>query len=171
MKRPLPVEHPAYFEQYISLVKGENIIRVLEEQTIGVQAMLSEVPEEKENYSYAPGKWTLKEVIGHIIDTERIFGYRALRFARGDKNTLPGFDQNEYVKNADFNKRSLYELGHEFGSVRGANLALFKSFDETALDRKGIADGKEMSVRAYIYTIAGHAAHHINVIRTKYIAD
>ncbi len=170
-KRPLSSEHPPYYDHYLGLVKDDDIIRTLKNQVIGIQAVISAIPEEKENHAYAEGKWTIKEVLGHIIDTERILGYRAIRFARKDKTVLPGFDENIFVANAQFNKRTLYDLGHEFAIVRGANLAAFKHFDETAMDQMGNANGKDVSVRAILYMIAGHAAHHMNVIQTKYLVD
>lgn len=169
MKRPESAEHPAYYTHYIGLVKGDNILKQLENQVIDIQAIISEIPEEKENYAYAAGKWTIKEVLGHIIDTERILAYRALRFARKDKTNLPGFDENEYVANSDYNNRTLYDIAHEFAIVRESNLALFKHFSDDALNQKGTANNNEASVRAILYMIAGHATHHLNVIKTKYL--
>jgi hypothetical protein len=171
MPRPKPSEYPSYYEPYISLVKDDNVLRVLEDQVLSVQAVLSEVPEEREDFTYADGKWTLKEVMGHIIDSERIFAYRVLRIARNDKTPLPGYEQDDYVPNGNFNKRTLYDLGHEFGIVRESNLILFKNLGETAWSRTGIANEKEISVRALIYIIAGHAIHHVNVIRQKYLVE
>jgi len=169
MKIPANSEYPAYYESYISLVKDENVIKLLGNRILTMQSLVSDIPEEKEEFSYAPGKWTLKEVIGHIIDTERIMSYRALCIARGETKELPGFDENQYVANAFFNKLSLYDLAHEFGVVRESSLTLFKNFDDTILGKKGIANGKEMSVRALIYMIAGHEIHHFNVINAKYL--
>lgn len=171
MNHPNPNEYPSYYEPYINLVKDENIIRVLEEQILTMQNILSEVPEEKENFTYAEGKWTMKEVIGHVIDTERIFAYRALRFARQDKTPLPGFDQDIYVPAGNFNKRTLYDLAHEFGIVRESNLIMFRNFDEKAWNSSGSANEKEISVKAIAYVMAGHALHHMNVIRSKYILE
>ncbi len=127
------------------------------------------VPVEKEEYRYAEGKWTVKEVLGHICDTERILGYRALCIARGEQKELPGFDENHYVSNGYFNKRSLYDLAHEFSIVRESNIALFKSFDENILDKKGTANKNIMSVRSILFMIAGHEKHHINVIKERYL--
>jgi hypothetical protein len=169
ISRPDKSEYPEYFETYIKLVKDDNVFRFMESQILGMQAFLSEIPEDKEAFTYSEGKWTLKEVFGHVIDTERIMSYRALRFARNDKTPLAGFDEKEYVKHSNFNDRSIYELAHEFGLVREANLAMFKSFDEAALSRKGIANDNELSVKALIYVIAGHTMHHMNVIRSKYL--
>lgn len=171
MTRPQKNEYPAYYESYIAQVKSDNVIRVLEDQILTMQNILSDVPEEKEDFTYAEGKWTMKEVIGHVIDTERIFAYRALRIARNDKTPLPGFDQDTYVPNGNFNKRSLYDLAHEFGVVRESNIILFKSFDEEILSRTGIANEKEISVRALLFIVAGHAIHHLNVIKQRYLIE
>lgn len=169
MKRPLPSEHPDYFKKYIDLVPGDNPIRVMEHQVLALQSMLSDLPEDKEDYAYEKGKWTLKEVIGHIIDTERIMAYRALVIARGEKKPLPGFEPDEYMQHSRFSKRSLYDLCHEFGHMRGSHIALFKSFDEEAMSRVGTANNWEMSVRSIIFTIAGHELHHVKMIREKYL--
>jgi uncharacterized damage-inducible protein DinB len=171
MERPKESEIPSYFQNYVNLVKKNDVIRELKDQVMDIQAIISEIPEEKEGYAYAEGKWTIKQVLGHIIDTERIFGYRAMRFARKDKTPLPGFDENAFVSNANFNDRTLYELGHEFAIVREANLAMFKTFGEEELNQVGVANGLEVSVRAIIFLVAGHATHHVHVLKTKYLLD
>jgi uncharacterized damage-inducible protein DinB len=171
MKRPKPNEYPSFYQSYVDNVKSNNIIKELTDQVLNIQAIISEIPEEKENYRYAEGKWTIKEIIGHIIDTERVLGYRAMRFARKDKTPLPGYDENFFVANANFQKQSLYSLGHEFAIVREANLALFKVWDEEALSQMGVANNLDVSVRSILFMIAGHATHHINVIKTKYLLD
>lgn len=169
IKRPQAGEYAKYYENYINKV-GDKIFKILESQVLDVRALMSEVSLEKENFSYAPGKWTLKEVLGHIIDTERIMAYRALSFARGDKNKLPGFDENAYVANADYSKRSLNDLAHEFGVIRDSNIILFNSFNEKELSRKGIANENEISVRALIFIVAGHVTHHLKVIQDRYLS-
>lgn len=171
MKRPEPSECPEYYTNYINLVKSSDVIKELKDQILNIQAVISEIPEEKEGYAYAEGKWTIKQVIGHIIDTERILGYRAMRFARKDKTVLPGFDENAFVANSNFNKRTLYDLGHEFAIVREANLAMFRTFDEEELSQFGTANGMDVSVRAIVFMIAGHAIHHLHVLRTRYLLD
>jgi len=171
MKRPQQNEYPSYYEPYISQVSGDSVLRALEGQILTMQNILSDIPDGKEDFTYAEGKWTLKEVIGHIIDTERIMAYRALRFARNDNTELPGFDQDTYVTAGNFNDRSLYDLAHEFGVVRESNIILFKSFDEAALNRKGTANGKEITVRSLVYIVAGHAVHHLNVIKQRYMVE
>jgi uncharacterized damage-inducible protein DinB len=171
MKRPESEEFPEYYKSYIDLVENANIIKEMNNQVMDIQALISEIPEEKENYAYAEGKWTIKEILGHIIDSERIFAYRAMRFARRDKTALPGYDENMFAANANFNKQSLYSLAHEFAIVREANLTLFKTFDEETFDLIGNANGKDVSVRAILYMIVGHATHHMNVIKTRYLLD
>jgi hypothetical protein len=169
MKKPELNEHPPYYTYYIDLVKLENGVKALENQIIEMQQFIGTIPVEMEEYSYAAGKWTIKEVLGHICDTERILGYRALCIARGEQITLPGFDENQYVSNGQFNKRSLYDLAHEFSIVRESNIALFKSFDSAILDIMGSANNNKMSVRAILFMIAGHEKHHINVIKERYL--
>jgi uncharacterized damage-inducible protein DinB len=171
MKRPEANEYNSYFKRYIDLVKHDNVLKALKDQVMDIQALVSGIPEDKEEYAYAEGKWTIKEVLGHIIDTERIMSYRALRFARKDKTALNGFDENLFVANAKFNKQSLYNLAHEFAIVREANLALWKQFEEEELNQVGIANKNEMSVRAILFMIAGHTTHHMNVIRVNYLLD
>ena len=171
IKRPDKSEYPEYFEAYIKRVPGEAVLKKLQDSILDLQEILAEVPEEFQNFSYAPGKWTLKDVIGHVIDTERIMAYRALRFARNDKVELPGYDQDIYVPNANYNSRTLYEIAHEFGVVRESNLILFKSLTEDALMRKGRANNWDMSVRAIIYVVSGHELHHLNVLQTKYLPE
>ena len=171
MKRPLPSEYPAYYQKYIDLIASDDILKVLDAQIIQMLELISRISEEKENYRYAEGKWTPKEVLGHIIDTERIMAYRALRFARKDKTPLSGFDENNYVEHANFDKISIYDLAHSFGVVRESNIALFKHFDESALNQIGNANGNDVSVRAMLFMIAGHTAHHINIIKAKYLGE
>ncbi|HEY0030383.1 MAG TPA: DinB family protein [Bacteroidia bacterium] len=171
IKRPAPSEYPSFYKGYVDNVKTDNIIKELRDQVLDIQAIISTIPEDKEEYVYAPGKWTIKEIIGHIIDTERVLGYRAMRFARKDKTHLPGYDENEYVAKANFNKQTLYGLSHEFAIVREANLALFKVWDEEALSQVGVANNLDVSVRALLFMIAGHATHHMKVIKTKYLNE
>jgi hypothetical protein len=169
MKRPEKSEYPEYFERYIQLVRGENVIRALEGQMLELQALLSDLPSEKEDFAYAEGKWTIKEVIGHLIDCERIFGYRALRFLRGDTQPLLGFDDKEFVAAGKFNKRTLYDLAHEFSVLREANIIMFKHQDEEALSRKGTANNVEINARSMAFVMAGHTTHHIQVIKSLYL--
>lgn len=169
MRKPELNEHPPYYTYYINLVKSDHGVKALESQIIEMQQFIGSVPVEMEEFRYAEGKWTIKEVLGHICDTERILGYRALCIARGEQIALPGYDENSYVANGQFDKRSLYDLAHEFSIVRESNIALFKNFDETILNKMGTANNNKMSVRAILFMIAGHEKHHINVIKDLYL--
>ena len=127
------------------------------------------IPSEKGDYRYAPGKWSIKELLGHVIDGERIFAYRALRFGRNDQTALNGFEQDDYVAAGAFDKRELSDLIDEFEEVRRATIHLFRGFDETAWTRRGVASENEVSVRALAYIIAGHELHHMGVLRERYL--
>jgi len=169
MRKPDLNEHPPYYTYYINLVKTDYGVKALENQIIEMQQFIGNVPIELEDFSYAEGKWTIKEVLGHICDVERILGYRALCFARGEEKELPGFNEDQYVEQGQFNNRSLYDLAHEFSIVRESNIAMFKSFDEPVLNKMGTANKNKMSVRAILFMIAGHEIHHINVIKERYL--
>lgn len=164
-------EYAPYFEQYINLVKEEakTILENLEDSQNEFNSLLTTIPEEKQNYAYAKGKWTLKQLIQHIIDTERIFIYRALCFARNDKTSLPGFNQDTFVANDNANERDFLEMLEEMQTLRKSSIQLFKSFSKEALLRVGIASDNKMSVRALGYLFAGHQKHHINVIKERYL--
>jgi hypothetical protein len=171
MTRPVSTEYPGHFENYINLIKQEDILHVLTEQVHEIQTFIASIPVEKESYAYAEKKWTVKQVIAHLIDTERIMAYRALRFARKDKTQLPGFDENLFADNNDAAYRTLKDLSEEYRLVRESNLAMFRHFDETTLRELGNANGKECSVRALLFVIAGHTLHHINVIKSRYLTN
>ena len=167
MNRPQPNEYPVWGETYISKV-DMDIFETLEEQIFSIP-VLFESNKAKENFAYAEGKWTLKEMLGHIIDTERILTYRLTCFARNEKQHLPGFDEDDYVTNAHFNDRSIFSLAEEFAQLRKANMFLIKSLNETDLNRIGNANGNNMSVKALVYVLAGHIIHHTNVIKERYL--
>lgn len=171
MTRPNTNEYDSYFQSYIDKVKGDNVIKSLQEQILSLQSLITDVSEENENYSYAENKWTIKEVIGHINDTERIMSYRALCIARGETQNLLSFEDDLFVKNGNFSARSIYDLVHEFSQIREASLSLFKSFSTETLNKKGLANSKEISVRALLYICAGHAEHHFRILKTKYLFD
>ncbi len=166
--RPRTGDNNPYYDRYISLIEDDDIIEVLEEQRKTSEEFLKTFTEKQGNYSYADGKWTMKEVLGHVIDTEKIMTYRALAFARGEKQSLPGFEQDDYVAESNFNNRSLADLINEFLTVRDSNIILFKSFDVEILNRRGIASESEVTVLALIYIIAGHEKHHMKILRKKY---
>jgi len=155
---------------YIGLLPDDG--RVLDHLANNLKAtseFILSLPEEKLLYRYAEGKWTMKEIMVHISDDERIYAYRALRFARGDATDLPGFDQDAYAIQSNANERDIKDILDEFATVRQATISLFEAFDSKALMRAGMADGRIMSVRAAAYHIAGHEMRHINIIRERYL--
>lgn len=165
-----PEESTVHFATYINQVSEEYTL--VEELEISVHRFIKfvqNIPLGKFDYRYAEGKWTIKDIIQHLIDAERIFGYRALRFARNDKTELPGFEENDYVDYANANKRSIQDLLSELAVVRQATLTLFKSFSSEELVRMGIAFNKPMSVRALGFIIIGHQNHHQRVFEERYL--
>jgi uncharacterized damage-inducible protein DinB len=168
--RPQPGEYAPYYDHYISLVQGEDILSALDQQRRQTMLMLSGRDEEDGNFRYAPEKWSAKEVLGHVCDSERVFAYRALRFSRGDSTPLAGFEQDDYVRKGPFAKRSVSDLVEEFIAVRRATLSLLRNLDEAAWMRRGVANKNEVTVRALAYIIAGHELHHRQILETKYFA-
>ena len=164
-------EYAPYFERYmqLSVLKDKTIIESLESAQDEFESVLRNLPDKKHSYSYAPGKWSLKELIQHIIDTERVFCYRALSFARNDQASLPGFDQDVFVDNAAANNRDYYDLLDEMKVLRKSSIQLFKSFSKEALLRIGVASDNKMSVRALGYLFSGHQIHHINIVKERYL--
>jgi len=168
MKRPEATEYAEFYAGYIAKVSGTDFLSVLDSERQKMLQLFSGRTERDGNFRYAPGKWTVKEVLGHIIDTERVFTYRALRIGRGDQTPLPGFEQDDFVKNGSFASRTLANLGEEFTAVRSASLALFRSFDEEAWSRRGTASQKEVTVRALGFITAGHQIHHRMILEENY---
>jgi hypothetical protein len=168
-KKPEASEHLPYYGRYISLVPEGDVLTTLERQLRESQSILSAIPAAVGSYRYAPDKWSVNEMIGHMIDTERIFSVRALRFSRGDTSPLPGFEQDDYVRNASFDSYPLSELAAEFETVRRSTLFLFRHLTEDAWMRKGVASNAEITVRALAFIIAGHELHHREVLRTRYL--
>jgi hypothetical protein len=166
--RPDASEHAPYFSRYISLVADGDVLGTLATQIGGTLAELRKVSEADSLKRYAPGKWSMREVLGHMIDTERIFAYRALHIARGDRKDLPGFEQDDYVAAAQFDRRPWAGLLEEFDAVRKSSLLMFRGLDDEAWTRQGVANGNAMSVRAAAYIIAGHELHHMRVLREHY---
>lgn len=167
--RPTSGEYAPYYARYIDLVPEGSVVETLRRQIAGTSAMLKGLPVEKAGHRYAPGKWSVKEVVGHLADAERVFAYRALRFARNDATPLPGFDENAYAASASYDARLLADVLAEFVAVRAATAALFTTFDETAFGRQGIANGVPVSVRALAWIIAGHELHHRAILRDRYL--
>ncbi len=168
MPRPTHNEYAPFYQPYIEKVKGDDLHEVLNQYSRTSLAFWQSIPEDKADYAYAPGKWTIKQVLNHINDAERIFAYRALRIARGDKTPLAGFDENDYADAAMVNHRSLKELVHEFQSVRSATLSLFNSFGENELKQIGTCNGAEVSANALGHILIGHALHHEMVVFERY---
>ena len=168
--RPDTTEFPDYQLGYVSKVPGTDVVTFLEQQRNAMLSLLRGVDEEKGNYRYAPGKWTIKELVGHVTDTERVFAYRALVFARNDAAALPGFDQDPWVQQAHHANVSLKDLVDEFDSVRRSTIHLFRNLDPAAWMRRGIANNNPITVRAQAYVIAGHTEHHLDILKSRYIS-
>ena len=167
--KPAPTEHAPEFSNYVALVAEGDIIQTLERQIENSLSLLRTVPSDKGNFRYAPDKWSVKQLLGHLIDSERIFSYRALSFARNDQAPLPGYEQNDYVREADFDSRNLADMVEEYATVRRATIQLFRPLNETEWLRHGKANENDVSVRALAYIIAGHELHHMDVLRTRYL--
>jgi uncharacterized damage-inducible protein DinB len=167
--KPAQGEFLPYYERYIALVPTGDVLATLDKQMTETQSLLRALPASSSTYRYAPGKWSVNEVVGHVIDSERIFAARALRFARNDATPLPGFEQDDYVRNSKFDAYPVSELASELDSVRRATVFLFKHLEEPAWMRRGIANNAEVSVRALAYIIAGHELHHREILRTRYL--
>lgn len=162
-------EYAPYYGKYIALVPGHDAVAALEDQPRETLALLSPLSEEQGNYRYALDKWSIKDMLGHVIDAERVFAYRALRFARNDQTPLASFEQDDYVRSGDFGDRRLADLIEEFVAVRRATVWLFRTLSREAWMRRGIASDNPVSVRAIAYIIAGHELHHRKILREKYL--
>jgi hypothetical protein len=168
LDRPGAGEFAAWYEGYVALVPAGDICHVLREQGQQLLEVLRHVPESAADHAYAPGKWSIKEVVGHISDAERVFSYRALRIARADSTPLAGFDEQQWVPPARFGDRALAHLAAEFAAVRAASIALLDGLPEDAWTRSGTANGQQVSVRALAAIIAGHALHHQRILVERY---
>jgi uncharacterized damage-inducible protein DinB len=166
--RPQPTEYASNYEKYVALVLGNDIVAILEAQRLQMAQFLAARSERDGNFRYAPDKWSVKEVLGHITDTERIFAYRALRIARQDQTPLSGFEQDDYVRAGGFGERTLADLAEEFACVRSATVALFRPLSEEAWSRRGMANKNEVTVRALAFIIAGHELHHREILNERY---
>ena len=166
--RPNENEYASSFAGYVALVPEQEILSVLAHQTDALRKVVAGIPVEKELFRYAPGKWSVREVFGHMGDAERVFGYRAFSIARGEQAPLPGFDENAYVSCAEFDRHTLALLAGELFALRESNLMLFRSLDEWAWLRTGIANRNPISVRALAYISAGHIRHHLKILKERY---
>lgn len=167
--RPGADEYSPYYERYVSKVPDGEITTVLAQQIEATLELLRGIPESKGSHRYEPGKWTLRESIGHVIDSERIFSCRALRIARGDTTPLPGFEQDDYVPTSGAERRTIGDLADELEHVRRATLDLYRHLDDEALARRGTASGATITPRALAYIIAGHERHHVMILRERYL--
>ena len=168
--RPEPGEYAPYYDRYVSLVSGTDILGTLEAQRRQTLLLLSGRDESDGNFRYAPDKWSAKEVLGHVCDTERVFSYRALRISRADRTPMEGFEQDDYIRNGPFAHAPLGELIEDYIAVRRATLTLLRNLDEPAWARRGIANKNEVTVRGLAYIIAGHEVHHRRILEKKYFA-
>jgi hypothetical protein len=168
-RRPSPNEYFEFYHRYVSLVPDGDIIDILRDQLQKTQDLIALIPDDKGDFRYAPGKWVIKEVFGHIIDVEWVFIYRAVRFARGDKTPLPGIDENKLMTGANFVERSMKSMAEELRHLRLAGIEFFHSLSESILDRPGIASDCRFTVRSIPYIIAGHELHHVRVIKERYL--
>jgi uncharacterized damage-inducible protein DinB len=167
--RPQSDEHAPYYSRYIDRVPEGNLVALLGEQIRDTASLLESVPPDRADFAYAPGKWSIKEVVGHMSDVERVMGYRALTFARNDGTELPGFDENTWAVNGNVASRTLTDLLEEYQAVRGATIQFARHLEGEVLTRRGSANGQAVSVRALLYIIAGHEIHHAELLRERYL--
>jgi len=170
MDRPEVNEFAEYYNTYVSKVEGKGVMPILEAQPDELRSVISPLPEEKGTYTYGEGKWTIKEVLSHLIDGERIFAYRILRISRGDETPIEGFEQDGYIENSNANNRLFAELLEEFELQRRSNLLLLKNIDDAGSRRMGTASGYPVSVRALTYISAGHVRHHVGLLKARYLS-
>jgi hypothetical protein len=169
LNKPQPDEYPEFAAKYVNSVPNGPILDILDYLKDSTYNFFSRMTTEQADYAYADGKWMLKEVLGHMIDTEKVFSFRAFCFSRGEKSPLPGFDQDEYVQNSTFSTRSIQDLADEFKTVRQTSIYLYTAFNDEQIMRKGIASNNPVTVRALIYMTAGHELYHLNLIKERYI--
>jgi uncharacterized damage-inducible protein DinB len=167
--RPLTSDYAPYYGKYVQLVPDGNFVDILESQVREMHRLLAPLGEEQADFRYAPGKWSIKETLGHINDAERVFAYRLLRIARGDQTPLPGFEQDDFVKVSNAASRKLSDLLEEFSAIRRASVALIRSLDDASWLRRGTASNNQISVLALAFIIAGHSQHHRNIFEERYL--
>jgi hypothetical protein len=169
LERPAPTEHAEYYGRYIDLVPDGDIVEALRDQLGETLALLQGVPEERETHRYAEGKWSIREVVGHLIDTERLFAFRALAMARSDGVDLPGMDQDEWARSSNAGERPLGDLAQEWAALRRANVHMFASMDAATGGRTGRASGYAFTVRSFPWIIAGHELWHRRLLERDYL--
>lgn len=171
ISRPSADEYDPYYANYIAGVPDGDLLTLLERQGGETAALLRALPESRGTHRYSAEKWSVKDVVAHVADAERVFGYRALRFARGDRTPLSGFEQDDWVRAAGADARSLADLVRELEAVRGATVALFRGMDDAAIARRGTANGVEITTRALAWIVAGHERHHVRILRERYLGE
>jgi uncharacterized damage-inducible protein DinB len=169
LQRPTESEYPNYYQPYVKLVPDGGIVQTLQENLLAVVKLFEGISEEDSLHRYAPGKWSVKEVLGHIIDTERIMSYRLMRAARGDQTPLAGFNENDYVQAAQTNSLSMEAILEDFKATRNASITLIQNTPVDAWANKGNANGMEITTRAIAYIIAGHEMHHRKIVEERYL--
>ena len=169
MSRPEKSEYDPYYERYVSLVENDTILDTLGAQPIKLNALFSGMPEKRGEFRYAEGKWSIKELLGHLIDGERMFAYRLFRISRGDETPIEGFEQDGYIENAHSDERPFSDLLNEFSLLRQANMLFFKNLTLDAWGRVGTANNAKVSVRALVYIMAGHIEHHLAILKERYL--
>ena len=170
IRRPSEKEYAAYHASYVASVPDGDVLALLEQQGKDTQKLLRSVSEEKSQYRYAAGKWSMREVVGHVTDTERVFTFRALHFARGDAAPLPGFDENALGATSAAHSRSFASLLDDLQAVRATTLGLFRGFTDEEFGRGGVASNAQVTVRGLVYVVAGHERHHVNVLMERYLS-
>ncbi|MDQ3282650.1 MAG: DinB family protein [Acidobacteriota bacterium] len=166
--RPATTDHAAHFNRYIERVPEDDILSVIEQQSSETQKMLSSLDETRASFRYEAGKWSVKEVIGHLVDAERILGYRALAISRGETQSLPGWDEDEYVRNAHFDTWRIGDLAEAYAVARRTNIVFFRNLPDEAWDRRGVANGNPVTARALAFVLVGHERHHLAILRERY---
>jgi uncharacterized damage-inducible protein DinB len=169
LQRPEKTEYAEFYANYVALAEEADVVSALQNQTNDLRELLADVSAEKENFRYAAGKWSIKELFGHIIDAERVFSYRVLRISRGDQTPLAGFEENSYVAGGNFGNSDFADLIEEFSLLRAANVLMFKNLTEEQWLRRGTASDATVSVRALAFMMVGHIRHHANILRERYL--
>ena len=169
MTRPASTDYGSWYAGYVSLVPEDDILSAIEQQSSETQKVLASLDDARGAHRYAEGKWSVKEVIGHVTDAERVFGYRAMCISRGEQRSLPGFDENEYMKHANFDDWRIGDLAESYALTRRSNIVMFRNMPPDAWTRRGIASDNPVTVNALAYIIVGHERHHLKVLRERYL--
>lgn len=169
MNRPQTGEYPDYYQTYMDQLPEGNLLDLLERQAVDLQHLLKGMDDKRAEEAYAAGKWTIKELLQHMLDSERVFAYRALCISRGEEASLPGYDENKYAINSKANHRLLKDMLEEYEYVRRSSILMIRSFTSEMLDIKGTANGKQVSLRGVIYVMAAHEVHHMNILQERYL--